>query len=53
VNGKVRGKIVVPASATAESLESLARAAAGEWLQGKTMVKVIAVPNKLVNFVVK
>jgi leucyl-tRNA synthetase len=53
VNGKVRGKIVVPASATAESLESLARAAAGEWLQDKTVVKVIAVPNKLVNFVVK
>ena len=53
VNGKVRGKVVVPADATNEATESAARAlpAFAEWTAGKTVKKVIVVPKKLVNFV--
>ena len=53
VNGKLRGKIVVPAEATNEAIESAARAlpAFAEWTAGKTVKKVIVVPKKLVNFV--
>ena len=54
VNGKLRGKIVVPVD-TAEA-EILAQAAASDelksWLAGKTVRKQIYVPGKLVNFVV-
>ena len=54
VNGKVRGRITVPAGSDQAALEELARAderVAGH-LDGE-VVKVIAVPDKLVNFVVK
>ena len=55
VNGKLRGKIVAPAGSDNAALESLARADAkvAEHLAGKTAVKIIVVPGKLVNFVVK
>ena len=53
VNGKLRGKIVVPADATNEAIEAAARAlpAFSEWTAGKAVKKVIIVPKKLVNFV--
>jgi leucyl-tRNA synthetase len=53
--GKLRGRIEVPAEATASDLEAAARAEAriAELLEGKTIVKVIVVPGRLVNFVVK
>ena len=51
VNGKLRGKIVVDAEATAEELQ--AAALAQEWLKpflhGLTIRKVIVVPKKVVN----
>jgi len=55
VNGKLRGKITVPADATEQTILSAARAADGvkSWLDGKTVVKELYVPKKLVNFVVK
>jgi leucyl-tRNA synthetase len=55
LNGKLRGKIIAPTGATAADLEQLARADAkiAEQLAGKTLVKVVAVPGKMVNFVVK
>ncbi len=55
INGKLRGKVLAPAGADKEALESLARADAkvAELLGGKTVVKVIVVPGRLVNFVVK
>jgi leucyl-tRNA synthetase len=54
VNGKLRGKILVPADA---SEETILAAAAGEpdvesWLNGKTIKKRLYVPKKLVSFVV-
>lgn len=55
INGKVRSKQVVPRLAPASEIESLARADERivQLLEGKTIIKVIAVPGKLVNFVVK
>jgi len=55
VNGKLRGKVLAPTGATAAEIEQLARADAkvAENLAGKTVVKVIAVAGKMVNFVVK
>ncbi len=54
VNGKVRASVSVPADADAAALEAAARAderIAGQ-LEGKTVRRVIAVPGRLVNFVV-
>jgi leucyl-tRNA synthetase len=55
VNGKLRGRIEAPAEADNAALEALARADAkvAEHLSGKKVIKVIVVPGKMVNFVVK
>jgi leucyl-tRNA synthetase len=54
VNGKVRARIQVPADADAAAMEAAARAdeRVASLLDGRTIRKVIAVPAKLVNFVV-
>ncbi len=54
-NGKLRAKITVPANSDAAALEALARAdeAVQKNLEGKTVVKVVSVPGRMVNFVVK
>ncbi|MBI3227827.1 MAG: leucine--tRNA ligase [Mycolicibacterium cosmeticum] len=54
VNGKVRGKITVPADADKADLEAAARADEKvlAFLDGATPKKVIVVPGKLVNLVV-
>lgn len=55
VLGKLRGRIRVPVAADAASMESAARANpdVAKFLEGKTIVKVIAVPRRMVNFVVR
>lgn len=55
VNGKVRERIKVAADISAAELEELvlAQPKVAEWTIGKTIVKVITVPGKLVNIVVK
>jgi leucyl-tRNA synthetase len=55
VNGKLRGKITVPADADEGTILTAAKADPGVkgWVDGKTMVKQLYVPKKLVNFVVK
>jgi leucyl-tRNA synthetase len=55
INGKVRAKVTVSADADAAALEAAARADARvqENIAGKQVVKVIAVPGKLISFVVK
>ena len=55
VNGKVRQKLSVPAGIDEESLkaQSLADPRIQEWTDGKEVKKVIVVPKKLVNIVVK
>ncbi|HEX3688570.1 MAG TPA: leucine--tRNA ligase [Solirubrobacteraceae bacterium] len=55
VNGKVRDRVEAPTGAPREELEKLAMAARGvqAHLNGHQVVKVIVVPDKLVNIVVK
>ncbi len=55
LNGKVRDKMIAAKDATREQLEAAARAHEkfAAQLAGKEVVKVIAVPGKLVNFVIK
>jgi len=55
VNGKLRSKIVVPADADQKTILTTAKgdASVQQWLDGKTVVKELYVPKKLVNFVVK
>ena len=55
VNGKVRGKFAAPMNAPQAELEKLALADDNvqRFIAGKEVVKVIVVPNKLVNIVVK
>ena len=54
VNGKLRGQITVPASATKEAVEALALADASvaKHIEGKPIKKLIVVPGKLINVVV-
>ena len=55
INGKLRGKLEMPAGADAAQMESLALADAkiAAQLEGKTVVKKIIVPGKMLNFVVR
>jgi leucyl-tRNA synthetase len=54
VNGKVRGRVSVPADASQEAIEAAARAddKVAELLAGVTVRKVVVVPGRMVNFVV-
>lgn len=55
VNGKVRGQFEAPVDASRDDLEKLAMADtnAQRFMEGKSVVKVITVPQKLVNIVVR
>ena len=55
VLGKLRGRIKVPVAATPADMEAAAKANAdvAKFLEGKTIVKVVAVPKRMVNFVVR
>jgi leucyl-tRNA synthetase len=54
VNGKLRGKLVVPAAADKAAIEAAARGAAevAKHAGGAPVKKVVVVPGKLVNVVV-
>jgi leucyl-tRNA synthetase len=53
IQGKLRGRVVVPAGADAKAVQAAAEAdpKIAEQLAGKRIVKVVAVPGRLVNFV--
>lgn len=53
VLGKVRGRVKVAKDASEEAVVGAAKGAVEAWIQGKTLVKTIVVPGKLVNFVVR
>ncbi|MBM9832389.1 class I tRNA ligase family protein, partial [Enterococcus faecalis] len=55
IKGKVKAKLMVPKDASRDELEAIAMAddKVKAELDGKDIVKVIAVPNKLVNIVIK
>jgi leucyl-tRNA synthetase len=55
VNGKVRGKLRIPAEADRAAIQQQAESdpQVQSLLEGKTVVKVVVVPGRMVNFVVK
>ncbi|HLN86559.1 MAG TPA: class I tRNA ligase family protein, partial [Candidatus Limnocylindrales bacterium] len=55
VNGKVRGRLTVPADVTQERIQSLALAdpKVSGFLEGKSVQRVVYVPRRLVNIVVE
>jgi leucyl-tRNA synthetase len=55
INGKLRGKLLVSPETSKEDLERMAQSDAKvrEYTNGKQVVKIIVVPNRLVNIVVK
>lgn len=53
VNGKMRGTIVMPKGAKQAIVETSAHQAIARWLMGQEIDKIIFVPNKLMNFVVR
>ena len=55
VNGKVRGKVTVPATSSEEEIKAVAKADpnVAKFLDGKEILKEIYIPLKMLNFVVK
>jgi leucyl-tRNA synthetase len=53
INGKLRGKITVPADADEDTVKAMAREKVEDHLNLKQEVQVRVVPGRLVNFVVK
>jgi leucyl-tRNA synthetase len=55
VNGKVRGRVVVPREARADEIRALALAEprVAEHVEGRQMIKFVVVPGRLVSVVVK
>jgi leucyl-tRNA synthetase len=53
INGKKRAEISVPAEASKEEVLGVAKQAIANQLEGKTIIKEIVVPKRLVNIVVK
>jgi leucyl-tRNA synthetase len=55
IKGKLRGRVLVPADATNEMIESAARAEPriAELLANETIVKIVVVKGRMVNFVTK
>jgi leucyl-tRNA synthetase len=53
VNGKIRARITVSAEAPHDEVLGIAKAEVSEDLDGKTIVKEVVVPGRLVNLVIK
>jgi len=53
VNGKVRGKLIVPVEITEDEIKKAALEQAARSIEGKTIINVIYVKGKLINIVVK
>ena len=55
INGKVRGKVELPLNADRDTALATAKAvpAVAAFIEGKTLVKEIVVPNKIINIVVR
>jgi leucyl-tRNA synthetase len=53
VNGKLRATVEADPGTDAGAAGAAAREAVAKWLEGKTVVKVIHVPDRMVSFVVK
>jgi leucyl-tRNA synthetase len=53
VNGKLRATIRIERAADQDSVETAARAAISNWLEGKEVIKVVFVKDRLISFVIR
>ena len=53
IDGKARGEMRLPTGASREEIEAAARTQAVARLEGKKVLRVIVVPDRLVNFVLE
>ncbi len=53
VNGKLRASLELKKGLEQDVVEPLAREAANKWLEGVTLLKVVLVKDRLINFVIK
>ena len=53
VNGKIKGRVIVSSDATEDEIKAQAIEAVKADLAGKTIVKIVVVPGRLVNIVIK
>ena len=53
INGKVRANVEIPMNCDKDAAIAAAKAVVASYLEGKTVVKEICVPNKIVNIVIK
>ncbi len=53
VNGKLRANIIVRRGSSKEDVQSAAEEAISKWITNKSEVKVVFVPDKLINFVIR
>ena len=53
INGKVKAKIVVPMDSEEATVAEIAKAEVADKIEGKNIVKVIYVKNKILNLIVK
>ena len=53
INGKLRGEIQLPIDSDQAVAESAAQTQCSKYLEGKQIVRVVWVPNKLINYVVR
>ena len=53
INGKVRGTVSLPVNCSKEEALAAAKEAVAASIEGKTVVKEIVVPNKIINIVVR
>ena len=53
VNGKLRGTLTMSKDATQEEVQPKAQEIAVKYLEGKEIIKVIFIKNRMISFVVK
>jgi leucyl-tRNA synthetase len=53
INGKLRAKLVVQKGFCEDDVIPMAKEVVAKWLDGKTIIKVIFVPDRLISFVIK
>ena len=53
VNGKLRANITVKRGSSKEDVQTAAEELIAKWLENNTEVKVVFVPDKLINFVIR
>ncbi len=53
MRGKLRGRVMVPKDSDKDALEAAGRDAVASHIDGHEVVKVVVVPGRLVNFVIR